>query len=185
MGETVTINLKLGDRRDVNPATDPMSRTWVGWSAELSSQEIYEQNRGIWFLGRRSRSQRLATLSHHGEVVAVVALEAIEDVPDLGAEKTKQAIVGRVLGAGDADYDALIGQPVDNFRNPVTYSSSGTGMCACGCGGSVTGNRVFLPGHDQRAIHDRITQKWGTTLNFIEWFDHTYGNLRDVTSDET
>jgi hypothetical protein len=30
-----------------------------------------------------------------------------------------------------------------------------------------------LPGHDQRAIHDRIA-KLGGVREFIEWFDATY-----------
>jgi hypothetical protein len=37
----------------------------------------------------------------------------------------------------------------------------------------------LLPGHGQRAIHERIAREWGTTLGFVEWFDDTYGNLRD------
>lgn len=175
----MAINFKLGDRRDQVATEDPMSRTWLGWSAELTDQEVYEQNRGIWFLGRRARSQRIATFSHSGAVVAVVAVEEIEEIPSLSDERPKQAIVGRVLESGDADYDALIGQPVDGHRNPVTYPSSGVRACACGCGGEVAGNRAFLPGHDQRAIHDRIAQEWGTTLGFVQWFDRTYGNPRN------
>ena len=153
-----------------------MSRTWLGWSAEPTDHEVYEQNRGIWFLGRRAWAQRVATFSHHGVVVAVIAVEQIEEIPPLGGERPKRAIVGRVLEAGDDEYDALIGQPVDGHRNPVTYPSGGVRTCACGCGGVVAGNRVFFPGHDQRAIHDRIAQEWGTTLGFVEWFDQTYGD---------
>jgi hypothetical protein len=33
----------------------------------------------------------------------------------------------------------------------------------------------FVPGHDQKAIHERIAQQWGNTVGFIEWFDETYG----------
>lgn len=180
----MTINFKLGDRRDQVAVEDPMSRTWLGWSSELTDQEVYEQNRGIWFLGRRARLQRVATFSHHGEVVAVIAVKEIEEIPPLGSERPKQAIVGCVLGAGDADYDALIGQPVDGHRNPVTYPSGGVRTCACGCGGNVAGNRLFLPGHDQRAIHDRIAKQWGTTLGFVEWFDETYGTTSDRVPSE-
>lgn len=179
----MTMNFKLGDVRETVAAEDPMSRTWVGWKPELSDQETYEQNRGVWFLGRRARSERVATFSHNGFVVAVVAVEGLENIPILNAERAKQAIVGQVLASGAADYDSLIGQAVDGHRNPVTYGlnlSDTTRTCACGCGGDVAGNRVFLPGHDQRAIHDRITQEWGTTLGFVEWFDDTYGNPRDL-----
>ena len=74
--------------------------------------------------------------------------------------------------------DRPLSHPVDGHRNPVTYPSAGVRTCACGCGVDVVGSRVFLPGHDQRAIHDRIAQEWGTTLEFVEWFDETYGNPR-------
>jgi len=42
-------------------------------------------------------------------------------------------------------------------------------VCACHCGTPI--NRGdFLPGHDQRAIHERIA-KVGTV---ITWFDETW-----------
>jgi hypothetical protein len=180
----MTMNFKLGDVREVDSIQDPMTRSWVGWKPELSDQDTYEQNRGVWFLGRRARNERIATFSHNGAVVAVVAVDHIEDMPkSSGADRAKQAIVGRVLEAGHGDYDALIGQVVDSHRNPVTYGLNPSGQprsCACGCGGEVAGSRVFLPGHDQRAIHDRIAQEWGSTLGFVEWFDETYGSSREA-----
>lgn len=42
------------------------------------------------------------------------------------------------------------------------------------CGGVVAGARQFLPGHDQRAIHDRTSAQWGSTMGFIRRFDDTY-----------
>ena len=50
--------------------------------------------------------------------------------------------------------------------------------CACGCGEAVPANRAFVPGHDQRAIHARITEQWGGTLGFIDWLDATYRDRR-------
>jgi hypothetical protein len=176
------INFKLGDRRKVEPLEDPMSRSWIGWSEELSDQNIYDQNRGVWFLGRRARTQKVATFSHNGKVVAVVSIEHVDEIPARGIHKAKQAIRGQVLKPGDRDYEDLIGMSVDAHRNPVTYLATGVRTCACGCGADVAGNRVFLPGHDQRAIHDRIAQEWGTTLKFIEWFDDIYGNPNDENS---
>lgn len=172
------LNLKIGEYRSLDPAKDPMLRNWVGYEQGLTDQEIYEQNRGIWFLGRRASSEEIATFSYEGHIKVVIALDDIENIPSLEGERDKKALVGRVLERGDPSYDALIGQPVDGFRNPVTYVTaplSAVRTCACGCGGDVTGGRAFLPGHDQRAIHERITQEWGTTLGFIEWFDGTYG----------
>lgn len=34
---------------------------------------------------------------------------------------------------------------------------------------------ALRPGHDQRAVHERIARQWGDTLGFIHWFDDTYG----------
>lgn len=167
----MAINFKLDDRRDdIDPAEDPWGRTWIGWAGNLSDQDVYEQNRGVWLLGRRSRNERLATFSHHGEVKVVVAIDGFEYAPG-----GKQAIIGRVLAAGDPDYDALIRTAVDTFRNPVTYQEQGDRVCACGCGANVAGAVTFLPGHDQRAVHERINKQWGSTLAFVNWFDNTYG----------
>lgn len=166
----MSINFKLDDRRDVDPTDDPWGRTWIGWAEDLSDEDIYKQNRGVWLLGKRSRNERMATFSHQGRVKVVVAIDDFEDVPG-----GKQAIIGRVLSAGDPDYDALIGTVVDAFRNPVTYQEQGDRVCACGCGARVAGTVTFLPGHDQRAVHERISKQWGSTLSFVRWFDDTYG----------
>ncbi len=52
-----------------------------------------------------------------------------------------------------------MGRLFDGIRAPSTGA------------GHVVGGRVDLPGHDQRAVHDRITRQWGSTLGFIDWFD--------------
>lgn len=171
----MSLNFKLNLKTRVDPTEDPMARSWIGWSPELTDQEIYEQNRGVWVLGRGARTQRIATFSYDGKVVTVVAIDGIEDAPLLPQRRQKQMIEGRVLSAGDTDYDALIGSPVDGHRNPVTYTPREERTCGCGCGGNVSGQRSFLPGHDQRAIHERIAKQWGTTLRFVEWFDAEYG----------
>jgi hypothetical protein len=174
----VAINFKLSPVKKVDPAIDDMTRTWVGWSSEHSPQETFTQNRGVWVLGPRAERERYATFSSEGEIRVVAAIERLETVPAKNPRlRSKQAVVGRVLDAGDPVHDALIGRPVDEHRNPVTYFDDpmeGARTCACGCGGPVPGHRVFLPGHDQRAVHDRITRQWGSTLGFIEWFDAEY-----------
>jgi hypothetical protein len=104
----------------------------------------------------------------------------IEDFEQFG---DKRAIVGRVLHAGHPVASRLMGSPApDHFRNPVTYfSESGAAAptCACGCGETVSGSRAFVPGHDQKAIHARISKQWGSTISFIEWFDATYPDSND------
>ncbi|MEJ5915941.1 hypothetical protein WDV86_16050, partial [Pseudokineococcus sp. 1T1Z-3] len=61
---------------------------------------------------------------------------------------------------------------------------TGPSTCACGCGGEVAGHRAFLPGHDQRAIHERIARQWGNTLGFVDWFDATFPRSSDTVSSE-
>lgn len=172
------LNFKLGPVFEVNPDDDPMSRTWAGWSPTHTPQQTYDKNRGLWLLGPRAERERYATFSFDGTVQVVVAIDGIETIPakTYGA-RSKRAIIGRVLEAGDPVHDALIGQPVDNHRNPVSYLPDPSGSPrTCGCGGDVAEHRAFLPGHDQRAVHDRITRQWGSTLGFIDWFDATYPN---------
>ena len=174
----MAINFKLGPVTEINPATDDMSRTWICWSHLHSVEQTYEQNRGVWVLGPRAQRERLATFSYDGSIKIVATVDRIETIPAKEAwRRSKSAIVGRVLEPEDPRYKALIGQPVDSHRNPVTYitePTAGDPTCACGCEAPVAGHRSFLPGHDQRAVHDRIASQWGNTLAFIDWFDDTY-----------
>jgi NAD(P)-dependent dehydrogenase (short-subunit alcohol dehydrogenase family) len=47
--------------------------------------------------------------------------------------------------------------------------STGRGRAAAGAAESSLAPRQFLPGHDERAIHDRISEQWGSTMGFIRW----------------
>lgn len=184
----MAINFKLGPVRDIAPDEDDMGRSWVGFSPTHSAQQIYEQNRSIWLLGPRAARERYATFSVDGTVCVVVEIDRIEEVPakDPG-KRSKSAVVGRVLQPGHPVHDELIGQPVDQHRNPVTYLEERSGAqqtCACGCGAAVAGHRVFMPGHDQRAVHERITRQWGNTLGFINWFDANHPAPPVVASSE-
>ena len=175
----MTINFKLGAVRAIDPATDDMGRSWVGYSPTHSPQVTYEHNRGIWGLGARAAREHYATFSYGGSVVVVVEIDHIEVIPRKDPSKRRvSAIAGRVLEPGDEAYDALIGQPVDSFRNPITYLEDPGGSqlhtCACGCATPIAQPRTFAPGHDQKAVHERITRQWGSTLSFIAWFDETY-----------
>jgi hypothetical protein len=173
------IHIKLSPPHPPKRPDDPWGRDWVGWGPDQTPQQIYDRNRGRWYLGPRAAHEQYTVFSSTvtGTIVAVVANEGTEDV-----DGQKKAIVGRVLGPGDPVHDMLIGQPMpDRHRNPVTYVDDPVDhwrTCACGCGGQVTGARVFLPGHDQRAVHERIARQWGDTLGFITWFDREYGTDR-------
>lgn len=174
----MAINFKLGPVRDVAPEQDDMGRSWVGFSPTHSAQQTYEQNRGIWLLGPRAARERYATFSFDGTVCVVVEVDRVETVPAKNAAKrSKSAVVARVLEAGHPVHDTLVGQPVDLHKNPVTYPadpSGGPRTCGCGCGRAVADHRAFVTGHDQRAVHERITRQWGSTLGFVDWFDATY-----------
>lgn len=68
-------------------------------------------------------------------------------------------------------------------RTPITYFDSPLGNrgCNCGCGKSI-GRGDFLPGHDQRAVHERIARV-GTVMDFIAWFDQTWKPDEDQQDD--
>nr|WSW42397.1 hypothetical protein OG296_04220 [Streptomyces sp. NBC_01001]WSW63161.1 hypothetical protein OG513_33865 [Streptomyces sp. NBC_00998] len=102
-----------------------------------------------------------------------MAIEIDSLVPLAGGRK---AIEGRYLTSGDEVYDAYVGKPtpVETTRNPITYFDSplGARTCYCGCGERAASG-WFVIGHDQRALHTRIS-KIGTVREFIDWFDSTY-----------
>lgn len=174
----MAINFKLEPVRPVDPAEDDMSRTWIGYSPTHTEQQTFDQNRGVWALGPRAARERYATFSVDRVVKLVAAIERIDVIPAKDPQRrSKSAISGTLLAAGDPAYDALIGRLVDGHRNPVTYlpdPAAGERVCLCGCGMPVSVHREFLPGHDQRAVHDRLTRQWGGTVGFVKWFDSTY-----------
>lgn len=57
------IHLKIGPARFHEPAEDPMGREWVGWTPEQTPQEIYERNRGVWYLSTRAARERYTAFS--------------------------------------------------------------------------------------------------------------------------
>lgn len=164
------IHIKLSDRQEADPR-DPMGREWYGYLATATVQELFDNNRGRWVLGKRADSEMYAVFSYTGDhkVKFVAEIDGFEEY------EGRRAIVGRPL----ADSHPLAKQWVgkrspDSFRNPTTYHDE-LRECACGCGEPIKSGRNFVPGHDQRAVHERIERQWGSTLGFIRWFDETYG----------
>lgn len=123
----------------------------------------------------RAHREKYATFSVDGTVRLVAAISDIEDV-DMVDGGVRQVVVGHPLDSSDPHAKLLLGREVDRHRNPVTYISElpvgAVLTCACGCGEPVPDGRQFLPGHDQKAIHDRIKQGWGNTVGFINWFNN-------------
>ncbi len=180
----MAINIKLSDVESENPRTDPLRRTWWGYRPTLTPAEIFEHNRGMWYLAAdRAGDERWLTFSYAGRIVAVAEIDGVETLSWLSADRRrpKQALTGRVLEPGHPVWDHFIDRIIPPARNPVTYIDDPEPRpapeprgCECGCGAPVVGSRHFAPGHDQRAVHERIARQWGDTLGFIRWFDETY-----------
>ncbi len=176
------INFKLSPLRVVDPAEDDLSRHRVGYAEGQSNEQTCAINRGLWVLGERAARQHLATFSFEDTVVAAMTIDRIETIPSKDPlRRPKQAIVGRVLTPKDAEYADLLRTPPPTGRNPVGYVEDSDyafdGRCLCGCDQQVTSGRYFAAGHDQKAVRDRIKSQWGDTVEFLRWFDSTYGPM--------
>ncbi|WNI20024.1 hypothetical protein [Actinacidiphila sp. ITFR-21] len=166
------IQITLGKKKDVDPNSDALQRAQIGWSDGLSDQQLYEVARGVWVMpGSRVERERFAVVNGGGIIRQALEIDRVVDVPG-----GRRAFEGRILGPGDPVHDHYVGKPAPNGaqQNPITYFDSplGNRECSCGCGKPI-GRGDFLPGHDQRAIHERIAHI-GTVKNFITWFDQTW-----------
>lgn len=178
----MTINFNLVEKYPVGAGTrvgeDPSiwNRAWAGYDPHASDTVNFEQNRGVWNIAAaRGNRERIATMSLRHVIRIVAEIERIEDIP-LHAGGVKQAIVGRILGRGDPDYDRLFNVGIEPFRNPVRYlpDNDADSVCLCGCGTELPTGRRWVPGHDQRALHDRVTEGWGSVERFVRWYDDEY-----------
>lgn len=163
------LHIKLNDR---HPASnDPLRRSWVGYDANVPVDELFAVNRGLWRYGARAGHADYALFSYIGDH-RVKFVATIDDLEEIAG---KRAIVGGVVPDDHPVAKRWVGKPSPDYdRNPATYVRDDASVCACGCGVPVPKGRMFLPGHDQRAVHARIGRQWGDTLGFIRWFDETY-----------
>jgi hypothetical protein len=169
------IHITLGSIEQEDPAADPLGRSHHGWRPGMTDEDCYESNRGRWVLGARADRERYALLSATDEARKVVVLAIEMDGPPQDTGGGRRALSGRILRPGHRVYDRYVGgdAPVRGPRNPVTYFESPLDtqvLCGCGCGEIVPLYRDFLPGHDQRAIHERIARVGGVR-EFLNWFD--------------
>lgn len=169
------IIISVRDEHFGDPADDELGRSHFGYSENMTPEQIYEGSRGCWVLGSRADREDIALIAHAGTVVLAVGIDQLVTVPDSG----RRAIEGRILDPAHPIHQQYVGKPspAGRSRNPIRYIEAprpeGCGCgCGCGCGEPVT-NKDFLPGHDQRAIHDRVSQV-GTVLDFVHWFDQTF-----------
>jgi hypothetical protein len=167
------LHIKLHSKRPIDRASDPMDRAWVGYDPELSDEVLFEQNRGRWVLGKRAEIEQYVVFSYTGDHT----VKFVAEIDRFEASGDKRIIVGRVLDADHPIARRWIGEDApDHYRNPTTYVDDEPRVCACGCGEPTKAGRAFAAGHDQRAVHERISRQWGGTLGFIRWFDSTYGD---------
>jgi hypothetical protein len=119
----VAVNFKLTKRPALDPVEDAMGRSWVGWDSRRSDEELWSNNRGVWALRATiMNDEDLATLSFEGVIQVVARITGTERITHPSFSRGyKTALVGDVLPPGDPVRDALVGRPVDQDRNPVTY----------------------------------------------------------------
>jgi hypothetical protein len=165
------IHITLGPLRLV-PSDDPLGRAHCGWQKGMSDEDCYYSNRGRWVLGNRADDEEFALFSTRDDAGQkrfrmAITIDRIEDTGE-----GRRAMVGRILRPGHPVYDKYVGREAPATRNPVTYIDEQE-ACACGCGELAAPGKDFLPGHDQRAIHERVA-KVGGVRKFVDWFDTTW-----------
>jgi hypothetical protein len=82
-------------------------------------------------------------------------------------------------------WQTYVGSPTParavGVRNPITYLNETEAFgrqCGCGCG-QVVFESDFVRGHDQTALHQRVSQI-GTIREFLRWFDDTMAGSKPV-----
>ncbi|NVI86119.1 hypothetical protein [Actinomadura sp. BRA 177] len=164
------IQITLGEKTQLDSQEDPLGRAYLGFTEEMTDEQLYEANHGRWILGPRADNERFAIFNAKGVIRQAIEIERIVPSGD------RRAIEGKILAAGHPVYDAYVGKPAPAgpFRNPIAYFESEHDARVCGCGcGAVVAPGHFLPGHDQKALYDRVA-KIGTVHDFILWFDQFY-----------
>jgi predicted DNA-binding transcriptional regulator AlpA len=100
--------------------------------------------------------QRLDVLRHQLGFPAPVVVLAATPVWDRAA-----------IDAWVEQWDRRTGRPKRRTRS---QQPTATGRCRCGCGEAT--EREWLPGHDQRAVHQAIGKRFRTVSEFLDWFDN-------------
>lgn len=109
------LQIKLGRRRQVDPATDPLGRTYVGFFPGMSAEEAWESGRGVWKLAadRVLQQDEVEIIDENEIVLAVASILGVMKAGD------RQMIEGNLLPA-----DPRIGRRTLSphpSRNAITY----------------------------------------------------------------
>lgn len=166
--------------RVYDPEEHPfLPRQLRGYDPTMSRSEVYDAARGWWVLAEYAETEKAAVVVGRDTDRVVMAIAIERWARD---ERSRRAFAGRILQPGDAVYDRYVGQPdptPNAKRSPVTYFSDpefDRGLCRCGCGQET--RSTWVPGHDQRAIHQVIRADFGGSVAaFLDWYD---GQRTDV-----
>lgn len=176
------IHITVGPWKEADPE-DGLQRTHVGYRPGMSQQELFRANHGEWAIGtKRQDSEHYALFSFAGKVIQAIEIHAFERTRRFEKHESrddKYTMNGSILGPGHPVYEKYFDEftptEVTPGRNPVRYFKdpefdNATGRpCRCGCGESTAAGD-FIPGHDQKAIHERIA-RIGTVAEFLDWMD--------------
>jgi hypothetical protein len=179
----VVLRIKLGDYRTVTG--DPLGRSYIGYFPRMTEAEAWEAGRGMWKLSARTVArERFAMIVGDGRVRAIAEIGAVVPVDD------RKALTGELLTAGHPLYDAYIGTPdplANDSQNSITYGDLPGEVelrlrpCGCGCGQDT--ERDFVPGHEMRAIQQRVRVHFdGSTTAFLAWLDAALHSERTASS---
>lgn len=176
------LHITVTAKKAVNPEQDGLRRPYVGYEPGMSQDEMYEANHGEWAIGARAEKERYVLFSFGRTVIQAVEIDNLERTTIYSGDPNEKrddryTINGTILAKGHPVFDKYVGKPspVSVTRNPVRYfedpefDGERGQLCACGCGETTTAGE-FIPGHDQKAIHERIA-RIGTVAEFLKWMD--------------
>lgn len=176
------IHITVGAWKKADPE-DGLHRSHVGYREGMSDQEMYVANHGEWAIGtKRQETERFALFSYNGTVIQAIEVHRYERTRKFAREDKrddKYTMHGTILEDTHPVHRKYVNRQtpkeVTTGRNPVRYfvdseyDNSPGKSCRCGCGETTTAGE-FIPGHDQRAIHERIA-RIGTVADFLDWMD--------------
>ncbi|MGH9124627.1 MAG: hypothetical protein ACRDZ8_07855 [Acidimicrobiales bacterium] len=159
----MSLNLRLGPRNGKDPA-----------------RGLHEG--GTWVLDTSGLKERYATFSSEDQVVLVAELSDNADVVIETGGEVKVVLRGRLMAADGPARLKLWGLAASRGSKPVPALAdplAARRVCACGCGVGIPRSAQFAAGHDKKAIHERISRRWGTLAEFVRWFDANESTAAD------
>lgn len=122
----MVINIRLSDRTSADN-DDPLGRAWYGYDPEATPEQLWQNNRGDYFLdAERIAEHRWAALNYHGRVVVVAELTGPRhEIVMTRTGREKKALLGSVMAATHPIHQALAKSGAEyppGTRNSIRYS---------------------------------------------------------------